>query len=223
MPTTTSRGRPTVTTTIDRAEINRRNAARSTGPRTPEGKSRSRFNAVKHGCRARLPILPGEDPEVYQHRLDAWVDKFGPRDAVEHYLVERAVHVSWQLDRADRAEVAGLVADLDREAAQRAEEVRTLGAELFAIPPGPIGARRPRSKGPSGRSSPGRSSRSIRSTPPGWSPPWRPPRPAATGCGGSGPSWGRSSTRAGSGSPSTGCGPSGCWASSRSMRSPTIR
>ncbi len=128
-----------MTTTIDRAEINRRNAARSTGPRTPEGKSRSRFNAVKHGCRARLPILPGEDPEVYQRRLDAWVDKFGPRDAVEHYLVERAVHVSWQLDRADRAELAGLVADLDREAEQRAEEVRSLGSELFAIPPGPIG------------------------------------------------------------------------------------
>ena len=93
-----------MTTTIDRAEINRRNARRSTGPRTPEGKSRSRFNAVKHGCRARLPILPGEDPEAYQHRLDAWVGKFRPGDDVELYLVERAVHVSWQLDRADRAE-----------------------------------------------------------------------------------------------------------------------
>src|SRR5262249_17347054 len=49
------------------------------------------------------------------------------------------VHVSWQLDRANRAEAAALVADLDREAARRAEEVRGLGAELFEIPPGPIG------------------------------------------------------------------------------------
>jgi hypothetical protein len=49
-----------MTTTLDRAEINRRNASKSTGPRTPEGKARSRLNAVKHGCRARLPILPGE-------------------------------------------------------------------------------------------------------------------------------------------------------------------
>src|SRR5215468_3244640 len=100
MPTTPSRGRPTMTTTIDRAEINRRNSMRSTGPKTSEGKSRSRFNAVKHGCRARLPILPGEDPEDYRRRRDAWVDKFAPRDAVETYLVERAVDVSWRLDRA---------------------------------------------------------------------------------------------------------------------------
>src|SRR5262249_9145495 len=115
MPTTPSRGRPNVTTPIDRAEINRRNSLKSTGPRTAEGKARSRFNAAKHAGRARLPILPGEDPAASQDRLDTWSDKFGPRDAVEHYLVERAVHVSWQLDRAHRAEVAALVVALDRE------------------------------------------------------------------------------------------------------------
>ena len=63
-----------------RAEINRRNAQRSTGPKTQAGKERSRFNALKHGCRARLPILPGEDPDAYRDRLDAWIDKFQPRD-----------------------------------------------------------------------------------------------------------------------------------------------
>jgi hypothetical protein len=127
-----------VTTTIDRAEINRRNSMRSTGPRTPEGKARSRFNAVKHGCRARLPILPGEDPAVYQDRLDTWVDKFAPRDAVEHYLVERVVHVSWQLDRANRAEVARLAAELAEEDAKLAENAAELGAILFRAPKGRI-------------------------------------------------------------------------------------
>ena len=42
----------TTSTTSTRAEINRRNAMRSTGPKSTEGKQRSRFNALKHGCRA---------------------------------------------------------------------------------------------------------------------------------------------------------------------------
>jgi hypothetical protein len=128
-----------MTTAIDRAEINRRNAARSTGPRTPEGKSRSRFNAVKHGCRARLTILPGEDPDAYRQRLDGWIGKFRPDDDVELYLVERAVHVSWQLDRADRAEVARLEGEIARDAARRAQAVAGLGAELFRAPARGIG------------------------------------------------------------------------------------
>src|SRR5262245_50915038 len=136
MPTTPRRGRLTVTTPIDPAAITRRNSLKSRGPRTPEGKARSRFNAVKHGCRARLPILPGEDPAAYQDRLETWVDKFGPRDAVEHYLVERAVLVSWQLDRAHRAEVARLAAELAEEDAKLAEDAAQVGAILFRAPKG---------------------------------------------------------------------------------------
>src|SRR5271166_6511335 len=98
--------------TSSRTEANRRNSQKSTGPRTTEGKERSRLNALKHGCRARLPILPGEDPAAYRQRLDAWIGKFRPGDDVELYVVQRAVHASWQLDRADRAEVARLVEEI---------------------------------------------------------------------------------------------------------------
>ena len=44
-------------TSEKRIAANRRNALRSTGPRTPDGKSRSRLNAVKHGLSASLPAL----------------------------------------------------------------------------------------------------------------------------------------------------------------------
>ena len=212
-----------MTTTLDRAEINRRNAGKSTGPRTPEGKARSRFNAVKHGCRARLPILPGEDPEAYRSRLDAWVDKFGPRDAVELYLVERAVHVSWQLDRADRAEVARLAEETEDEAARLAEDVADAGGRAVPRPRRPDRGRpRPGSASvaPTQRSSPGRSTRNIPATPPAWSPSWRPRRRAATGCWPSGPRWASSSTTGASGIRPTGCGRSGCWGSSRWTWSP---
>ncbi len=60
-------------TAAERAEISRQNSRRSTGPRSPLGKSKSRMNAIKHGCRAKLPIIPGEDPDVYRERLDSWV------------------------------------------------------------------------------------------------------------------------------------------------------
>ena len=44
-------------TSSKRAEANRRNAAQSTGPKTPGGRERSRFNAVKHGLRAKTLVL----------------------------------------------------------------------------------------------------------------------------------------------------------------------
>ena len=51
-----------MTSTADRAEINRRNAARSTGPRTHDGKQRSRFNALKHGLERHDPCPARRGP-----------------------------------------------------------------------------------------------------------------------------------------------------------------
>ena len=127
--------------TSERAEVNRRNAQRSSGPKSASGKLQSRFNAVKHGMRARQPILPGEDPAARQARLDAWTEQLEPRDDVEQFLVGRAVNLSWQLDRAERARAARLAdartAGADR-VADRADEVLALGRRLFWDPLGPL-------------------------------------------------------------------------------------
>ena len=95
---------------ISQAKIdaNKRNAAKSTGPRTPEGKDKVRFNAVTHGLTAATVVLPHEDEQAYQHRLEAWTRDLQPPDEPGRYLVERAVRISWQLDRADTAEQARL-------------------------------------------------------------------------------------------------------------------
>ena len=45
---------------------NRANALKSTGPRSAEGKSASRFNALKHGIDAASIVIPGEDPAEYE-------------------------------------------------------------------------------------------------------------------------------------------------------------
>ena len=122
-------------TTTTRAEINRRNAQKSTGPRTPEGKERSRLNAVKHGLSATIPVLPGEDPDAFRHRLETWADALAPGDVVEQFLVEQAATASWKIERADRVEAARLAAavrdaDAERQAGRR-EEADRLGQVLL--------------------------------------------------------------------------------------------
>ena len=44
---------------------NQRNALKSTGPTTPEGKQSSRCNALRHGLTAET-VIPFEDAEDYQ-------------------------------------------------------------------------------------------------------------------------------------------------------------
>ena len=54
--------------TLKQFEANRRNSQKSTGPKTPEGKSAVSMNALRHGLRARTVVLPGEDPTEF-HQL----------------------------------------------------------------------------------------------------------------------------------------------------------
>ena len=43
-----------------KAAANQLNAKKSTGPRTAEGKEKSKHNAVTHGLTARSALLPGK-------------------------------------------------------------------------------------------------------------------------------------------------------------------
>src|SRR4051794_18679112 len=68
-------------------ESNRRNAQRSTGPRTQRGKEVSRLNGMTHGACSKIAVLPGEDPEARTRRLEAWLDALGAETEPEIYLV----------------------------------------------------------------------------------------------------------------------------------------
>ena len=70
-------------------EANRRNASRSTGPNTEEGKLRSRRNAVRHGLCAETVIEIAEDIDDYRGFEAAIIADYDARTAVERELVLR--------------------------------------------------------------------------------------------------------------------------------------
>lgn len=85
-----------------RLAANRRNAALSTGPRTPEGKERSRANALKHGLCASV-VVP-EDLKAVQERSDAYFFTLKPQNQFHGWLVERVAILSIRIDRCERIE-----------------------------------------------------------------------------------------------------------------------
>ena len=87
-------------------DANRRNAAKSTGPKTSEGKARSARNALKHGLRSSLAIIPGESPKDYEALYEALRNDYQPTDSVEEILVREIAVAEWRLQRFHRAEAA---------------------------------------------------------------------------------------------------------------------
>ena len=100
--------RPSSMTSLKQIEANRRNALKSTGPTTPEGKERSRCNAVRHGLTAETVIAALEDAEDYQAFEAAVIADYDAESAVERELVLRLASVLWRLRRATGIETAFL-------------------------------------------------------------------------------------------------------------------
>jgi hypothetical protein len=86
-------------TTAQQQAANRRNAAKSTGPKTPEGKAVVALNAMKHGLLSRHVLLPDEDEAALVElgkRLRAHLQPVGE---LEVLLVDRIVTAAWRLRR----------------------------------------------------------------------------------------------------------------------------
>ncbi len=81
---------------------NRRNAQKSTGPHTAEGKAAVSQNAVKHGLLTRHDVISSEsqaDFDLYRQQL---LDELAPVSPMESMLAERIVTLSWRLKRVCR-------------------------------------------------------------------------------------------------------------------------
>jgi len=91
-------------TSFKQIEANRRNAGKSTGPITEEGKRRSRCNAVRHGLTAETVIGALEDAEDYKAFEAAIIADYDAQSAVERELVLRLASLLWRLRRATTME-----------------------------------------------------------------------------------------------------------------------
>jgi len=100
-----------------RAETNRQNAQKSTGPKTSAGKMNSRLNSFKNGSRTvivdntggpGLALLSGEDPTEYRNMVAEYSRGLAPRDRVEMGIVQRVVDAQWRSLRNSRLQTLEL-------------------------------------------------------------------------------------------------------------------
>jgi len=78
---------------------NRENANHSTGPRTPEAKSRTRLNGLRHGLTGQTVLLPEDDLAAYhQHCTDLLAD-LAPEGPMEIQIAQSVADDYWRLNR----------------------------------------------------------------------------------------------------------------------------
>ena len=85
--------------TQSQIDANRINAQKSTGPRTPEGKAKSRRNGLLHGLTAKTCMLDGEDPAELTNLVDKLSEKYHPQDIDEDFYVERMAKARCRYNR----------------------------------------------------------------------------------------------------------------------------
>lgn len=104
-------------TSRKKAEANRRNAQRSTGPRSLDGKARVASNGIRHGlfCQtAVVPVVDGrEGTAAFAALLDRLHRELGPVGVVEESLVELIGLGLWRVRRLFRVERATVLGQIE--------------------------------------------------------------------------------------------------------------
>jgi hypothetical protein len=81
-------------------EANRRNAKRSTGPRTEKGKDASKLNAIRHGLLAKSVVVPNlENEEEWQDFRKGVLASLNPVGRLQEELAERIAQILWRVRR----------------------------------------------------------------------------------------------------------------------------
>lgn len=94
--------------TPNQIAANQRNAQCSTGPSTPGGIERTKYNATTHGLTSKRIVLPNEDPAEFQQlRADLFAEH-RPEGVMELHWVDEIAACTWRLRRARGYEALAL-------------------------------------------------------------------------------------------------------------------
>ena len=104
-----------------RIQANIRNAARSTGPRTDQGKSISCRNSLKHGLTGAGIVIPEADAAEVERRAGTFAEELKATGDVGLALARRAALNSVRMERG-----------ADQQAASLTERVRQVEADFVA-------------------------------------------------------------------------------------------
>ena len=100
-------------TTRKQIEANRRNAQKSSGPKTLQGKSLSNMNAVKHGLRTEQVLIPGEGEREFADLRRRLFEDLQPMGGLEIELIDGLVVDFWRLRRLRMVETGLFVDSMD--------------------------------------------------------------------------------------------------------------
>jgi hypothetical protein len=123
-----------------RLNANRRNAKKSTGPITQQGKDRIRMNAWKHGFRSESGEIGTDESEAVEARREEWAGAFPtpPGDGYRRWLVDQIAIASVRIDRCQDHQRTQARYEADRAASawdvDRAADASSLGARLADDP-----------------------------------------------------------------------------------------
>jgi hypothetical protein len=85
-------------------DANRRNAQKSTGPKSPQGKAASSLNALKTGIHSETAVLPCEDRAAHDALVASYYQRFRPTLPEVRVYVDELIRCEWTLLRLRRTE-----------------------------------------------------------------------------------------------------------------------
>jgi hypothetical protein len=90
--------------TTKQIEANRRNAKKSTGPKTQDGKRTVSKNAVKHGLLSADVLMPGEDASEFTEFYQSALEELAPDSTIRFWQARMIISTMWRLRRISRIE-----------------------------------------------------------------------------------------------------------------------